>query len=127
VYNWDDAPVDYKVLNNIDQHKTLHSLGNVPTIKDMTAAISQMANNKAPGKSGIPAEALKALPPPALQVLHQLLCRFWRGEEYVYTEWQTALLRVLYKGKGDAREPTNYRGIVLQDAFARLTSIIVVN
>jgi len=46
---------------------------------------------------------------------------------YVYAEWQTALLRVLYKGKGDAREPTNYRGIILQDSFARLTSIIVTN
>jgi len=29
VYNRDDAPVDYEVLNDIDQHETLHSLGNV--------------------------------------------------------------------------------------------------
>jgi hypothetical protein len=32
--------------------------------------------------------------------------------------------RVLYK-KGDRKEPTNYRGIVLQDTFARLLSAII--
>ena len=89
------------------------------------AAINKLANNKAPGKSGIPAEALKALPPDALEVLHQLLSRFWKGDVEHYEEWQTALLKMIYKGKGDAREPTNYRGIVLQDAYARLISAII--
>jgi hypothetical protein len=52
-----------------------------------------------------------------------LLQDFWEGRR-IYEEWQTALLRVLYK-KGDRKEPTNYQGIVLQDAFARLLSAII--
>lgn len=94
-------------------------------MEDMQSAIQTMANNKAPGASGIPAEALKALPPAALDVLLGLIQRFWTGAQATYEEWQVAILKLLYKGKGDQKEPTNYRGIVLQDAFARLTSIIV--
>lgn len=30
-----------------------------------------------------------------------------------------------FSKKGDQKEPTNYRGIVLQDAFARLLSAII--
>ena len=32
---------------------------------------------------------------------------------------------MLYKNKGDSKKLINYRGIVLQDVFARLTSAIV--
>jgi hypothetical protein len=35
-----------------------------------------------------------------------LLQDFWEGRR-IYEEWQTTLLRVLYK-KGDQKEPTNY-------------------
>jgi hypothetical protein len=79
--------------------------------------------NKSPGESGVPAEALKALPPDGIQYVHTLLQDYWDGHSD-YEEWQTALLQVLYK-KGDRKEPTNYRGIVLQDAFARLLSAII--
>jgi hypothetical protein len=48
---------------------------------------------------------------------------FWEGRRN-YEEWQNALLRVLYK-KGDQKEPTNYQGRVLQDAFACLLSAII--
>ena len=96
-------------------------------VPEMDYGTSLMDNNKALGKSGIPAEALKALPPLACEVLHHMICQFWKGERANYDEWQTALLKMLYKGKGDAKDPTNYQGIVLQDIFACLMSIIVAN
>jgi len=103
------------MLDDINQRETIPTLGNIPTMKEMNAAIQCMANNKAPGASGIPAEALKVLPQPALEVLYNLICRYWKGKVPSYVEWQTALLRVLYKGEGDRKDPNNYRGIVLQD------------
>jgi hypothetical protein len=71
-----------------------------------TTEITKLANNKSPGESGIPAEALKALPPDGIEYVHTLLQDFWEGRRN-YEEWQTALLRDLYK-KGDQKEPTNY-------------------
>jgi hypothetical protein len=64
-----------------------------------TVYITKLANNKSPGESGIPAEALKALPPDGIEYVRTLLQDFWEGRR-IYEEWQTALLRVLYK-KGD--------------------------
>jgi hypothetical protein len=125
VYNRDDAPVDFSVLEDIDQWRTIWRLADPPTMKEMITGIQSMANNKAPGASGIPAEALKALPPDALEVLHSLIAQFWRGTRDTYEEWQTALLTILYKGKKDRKDLNNHRGIVLQDAFARLLSVII--
>jgi hypothetical protein len=125
VFNRDDAPVDFSVLDDVTQWRTIWRLADPPTMKEMAESIQSMANNKAPGASGIPAEALKALPPDALEVLHSLIVQFWRGSRDTYEEWQTALLTVLYKGKKDRKDLNNHRGIVLQDAFARLLSVII--
>ena len=54
-----------------------------------------------------------------------MICNFWEQKECYYEEWQVAILKMLYKNKGDSKKLINYRGIVLQDVFARLTSAIV--
>jgi hypothetical protein len=123
VYNHDDAPVDFSILNDIPQCATLNALGTCPSVAEIQEHITKLANNKSPGESGVPAEALKALPPDGIEYVHTLLQDYWDSHSD-YEEWQTALLQVLYK-KGDRKEPTNYRGIVLQDAFARLLSAII--
>jgi hypothetical protein len=61
VYNQDDAPPEYAVVTDIDHHETLPQLGDEPMIAEMHTSIDWMANNKSPGESTIPAEALKAL------------------------------------------------------------------
>ena len=106
VYNRDDAPVDFSVLNDIFQRPTLNPLGMPPSTTEIQHHITKLANNKSPGESGVPAEALKALPPDGIEYVRTLLQDFWEGRR-IYEEWQTALLRVLYK-KGDQKEPTNY-------------------
>ena len=110
-------------MNDIFQCPTLNPLGMPPSTTEIQHHITKLANNKSPGESGIPAEALKALPPDGIEYVRTLLQDFWEGRR-IYEEWQTALLRVLYK-KGDQKEPTNYQGIVLQDAFAHLLSAII--
>jgi hypothetical protein len=98
-------------------------LGTCPSVAEIQEHITKLTNNKSPGESGVPAEALKALPPNGIENVHTLLQDYWDGHSD-YEEWQTALLRVLYK-KGNHKEPTNYPGIVLQDAFAHLLSAII--
>jgi hypothetical protein len=116
-------PVDSSILDDISQCPTLNPLGMPPSTTEIQHHITKLANNKYPGESSIPAEALKALPPDGIEYVHTLLQDFWEGRRN-YEEWQTALLRVLYK-KGHQKEPTNYQGIVLQDAFACLLSAII--
>jgi len=49
-----------------------------------------------------------------------MFVRFWRGDipNDNYDEWKVAILKLLYKNKGDSKELKNYHGIVLQDIFA---------
>ena len=56
-----------------------------------------------------------------------MITNFWEGkqQQYQYEEWTVAILKLLYKNKGDSKLLTNYRGVVLQDVFARLTSTII--
>jgi hypothetical protein len=103
VYNRDDAPVDFSVLNDIFQRPTLNPLGMPPSTTEIQHHITKLANNKSLGESGIPAEALKALPPDGIEYVRILLQDFWEGRR-IYEKWQTALLRVLYK-KGTKKNP----------------------
>jgi hypothetical protein len=83
VYNRDgDAPVDFSVLDNIFQCPTLNPLGMPPSTTEIQHHITKLANNKSPGESGIPAEALKALPPDGIEyLLCTLLQDFWEGSK----------------------------------------------
>ena len=70
VHNCDDVPLHNEVINDIDPRKTCHPIGDTPTYTEMTDSISEMENNKKLGESGIPAKALQALPPAALDMLY---------------------------------------------------------
>jgi hypothetical protein len=91
VYNRDDTPVDFSVLDDIPQRATLNALGTCPSVAEIQEHITKLTNNKSPGESGVPAEALKALPPDGIQYVHTLLQDYWDGHSD-YDEWQTALL-----------------------------------
>jgi hypothetical protein len=83
-----------------------------------------MKNNKAPGKLGVSAEALKALSPASKDILVKLIVNFWENKTVNYHEWNTAVLKLLHK-KGSKKALTNYRGLALQDMTARLMSFII--
>jgi hypothetical protein len=83
-----------------------------------------MKNNKAPGKSGVTTEALKALSHYGKNFVVSMIKSFWENDQKHYDEWKTAILRLLHK-KGSKKALTNYRGLALQDVTARLTSFII--
>jgi hypothetical protein len=84
-----------------------------------------MKNNKAPGKSGVATEVMKALLWESKKILvDSIIQSFWNERTENYKEWNTAILKLLHK-KGSKKALTNYRGLALQDITASLTSFII--
>jgi len=117
LYNRDDAPTDPTILDDIDQRQYDWTLNDDPTVKELMLGAKGLANNKSPGQSGIPAEALKAFTKRQWQTILPMFVRFWHNDipHDNFDEWKVAILKLLYKNKGDSKD---YRGIVLQDIFA---------
>ena len=89
-----------------------------PTRKELEDTIRRLKNNNAPGESEATAEAIKALPEEGIDALHQMYTTYWEDKTTNHSEWQTAMLEILYKNKGDQKALKNFRRIVLQDMFA---------
>jgi hypothetical protein len=83
VYNREDAPVDFSILNDIFQCPTLNPLGMPPSTTEIQHHVTKLANHKSPGESGVPAEALKALPPDGIEYVRTLLQDFWEEKEFM--------------------------------------------
>ena len=90
------------------------TLGIEPTEEEIVIAMKAMANEKAVGPDGLPAELLKLglQQDRTIQLeFHRLTTLFWR-EGKVLQQWKDAFITVLHK-KGDKTECGNYRGISL--------------
>ena len=96
------------------QHPVASALGIEPTEEEIATATKAMANAKAVGPDGLPAELLKLGLQQDLTILRELY-RFtiliWRQGK-VPQQWKYAVIAVLHK-KGDKTECGNYRGISL--------------
>ena len=82
-----------------------------PSKTEIRKAIMSLKNGKAAGPDEIPAEAIKADMKTAVDMLHSLFSKIWE-EEQVPAEWREGILVKLPK-KGDLRDCSNYRGIML--------------
>ena len=102
----------------------MEELDTPPTVEELSKAIGSLANNKAPGKDGIPAEIIKAGKKSCLlRHLHELLLQCWE-EGNVPQGMRDANIVTLYKIKGERSDCNNYRGIsllsIVGKAFARV-------
>ena len=70
-----------------------------------------LRSGKAAGPDEIPAEAIKADIETAVQMLFSLFSKIWEKEE-VPSQWKEGIIIKLPK-KGDLRDCSNYRGIML--------------
>ena len=82
-------------------------------------ALGKMKDGKAAGPSGIIAEMLKASGDEGIELIRQL------GESVFSTgtipsEWEESIILNLYKGKGDALNRGNYRGLKLTDQVMKV-------
>ena len=113
-----------RALENTPSLPVMEELDTPPTVEELSKAIDSLANNKASGKDGIPAEIIKAGKQSCLlSHLHELL--FQCGEERsVPQDMCDPNIVTLYKNKGERNDCINYRGIslliIVGKAFARV-------
>ena len=74
-------------------------------------AIRKLKRNKAPGPDNIPIEFFKEMQEPQLQIILELINKWWNGEP-IPAELTQAQVILLYK-KGDKNNLANYRPIFL--------------
>ena len=79
----------------------------------------KMKCGKAAGPSGITAEMLKASGEEGVELIRQLGERVFGGDA-IPSEWEESFILNLYKGKGDALDRGNYRGLKLTDQVMKL-------
>ena len=78
-----------------------------------------MKCGKAAGPMGIIAKMLRAAGEVGIELLTELIeVVFCNG--VIPTDWQESFILNLYKGKGDALERGNYRGLKLKDQVMKL-------
>ena len=84
------------------------------TIDMVKKAISQMKAGKAPGPSGIVVEMIRAAGDMGASMIHDLAAAIIHDGK-VPSDWEQSFIVCLYKGKGDALERGNYRGLKLTE------------
>ena len=87
--------------------------------EEVERTILSLKNNKAAGPDGILNEHLKAYADallPALTDMYNMCLRLGN----IPTRWKTAMIRILYKGKGDTSDPNSFRGIALENNLLKL-------
>ena len=107
--------LDPDIPKRLPQHPVAIALGIEPAEAEIASAMKAMANAKAVGSDGLPAELLKLRLQQGgtiLLELHRLTNLIWRKGK-VPQQWKDAVITVPYKKKGDKTECGNYRGMSL--------------
>lgn len=91
-----------------------------PTFEEVSAAITSLKNNKAPGPDNIPAELLKNGGEELANVIYEIVVKVFNNEE-IPEEWLEGIIVPLHK-KGDKLNCENYRGIALLNVAYKVFS-----
>ena len=94
------------------------------TIDMVKKAISKMKSGKAAGPSGIVVEMIKAAGDTGATMIRDLATGIIRDGK-VPTDWEESFIVCLYKGKGDALDRGNYRGLKLTEQAMKILERIV--
>ena len=94
------------------------------TIYMVKKAISQMKAGKAPGPSGIVVEMIRAAGDMGTSLICDLAVAIIRVGK-VPSDWEQSFIVCLYKGKGDALDRGNYRGLKLTEPVMKVLERIV--
>ena len=107
--------IDPSMVDELKQWPPCRPLDDVPSRYKVKEAIRALANRKAVGPGGLPAELLKVLADKeelnTLGKFHDVIVAVWRGGD-VPQQWKYAPIKVLHK-KRYRTECGNYRGIPL--------------
>lgn len=89
------------------------------TVEEYEEAIKSMKRGKAPGEDGVAVELVVEGGEELRERVISLMNKCWR-EGKVPERWGKAIILPIYKGKGDAGNCNNYRGISLIDHLAKI-------
>jgi hypothetical protein len=107
------ATYNENIIDKIHQCPVQHSLGLTPQKDKIRRTIAKMKSDKAPGTSQLTTNMLKNLPKDALTFVTETIQEFWQ-QDTDFSSWHITKLNILYKGKGDPQDLSNYRGICLK-------------
>ena len=97
----------------------------IPITTDMVKKdISQMKAGKAPGPSGIAVEMIRAAGDMGASMIRDLAAAIICDGK-VSSDWEQSFIVCFYKGKGDALERGNYRGLKLAEQAMKVLERIV--
>ena len=97
----------------------------IPITIDMEKkAISKMKSGKVAGPSGIVVEMIKAAGDTGATMIRDLATAIIHDGK-VPTDWEESFIVCLYKGKGDALDRGNYRGLKLTEQAMKILERIV--
>ena len=82
-------------------------------------ALESITTNKASGDDGIPVELFQILKDDALKVLHSICQQIWKTQQWSQ-DWKRSVFIPIPK-KGNAKECSNYRTIVLISHASKVT------
>ena len=111
-------------LDALPSLPVMEELDELRTMTELSKAIDCLSQGKAPGKDGIPPEALKCGKSALLRHLHKLLCLCWE-KGHVPKDMRDASIVTIYKKKGDRSECDNYRGISLLSIVGKVYARVV--
>lgn len=98
----------------------------MPTIEETREALGQLKGGKAPGICGIHPEILWAGGQAVLKLLHGLYCSVW-SSDVIPSDLKKGLIVPIWKGKCDARDCNNYRGVTLLSVPGKVSARIILN
>ena len=87
-------------------------------------AIRKMKNGKAAGMSGIVAEMVKASGDTGIELITSLANQIMK-DGVIPQDWQSSVIVNCFKGKGDALERGNYRGLKLVDQVMKVIERVI--
>jgi len=95
------------------------------SIQKVGTAVKRLKNGKSPSNDFIKNNMIKAGGTNMIQLLHLLYSSLWRWTS-TPTQWRTALIKPIYKGKKkDKQDPASYRGITLSSSLANFFQSIL--
>ena len=100
--------------------------GPVPLItsQEIIKALNTMSNHKAGSISGIVTEMFKASGNAGIELLSTLFNQILK-EKVIPSDWEKSIIVNLYKGKGDALDRGNYRGLKLLEHCMKLFEKVI--
>ena len=95
-----------------------------PQLELVGAAVDRLADGKATGPDGIPAELLKAGGSPLLRRLHTVIRAAVRDVDIPHP-WKGGRLAIAWKSKGAADLCDNHRGLLMSDHSSKVRTALL--